>query len=801
MCKTIQGTTLKLSIKARLTILCVFLTSITSLILSISITRTAIDDASTALEKSAQERLVGLRDTTATNIESYFSTIEDQIITYSSNLMIVDALTEFIPAFNLAVRNNDIPSQQIHNSLQGYYRDHYDKQFRQLNDGESAGISELLLDISPGAKAMQYTYISNNASKLGEKDHLVSANTGTEYDRLHAKYHLPIRKFLQQFGYYDIFLVDADSGNIVYSVFKELDFGTSLKTGPYANHGIGLAFKRALSAKQADETFLTDFSPYLPSYNAPASFISSPIFKAGKLAGVLIFQMPVDRINNVMTHRQRWQETGLGESGETYLVGDDFNMRSDGRFLIEDKTSYLQLMQSIGLSEKIITQLDKKETSIGLQPVRTQGTAKALAGEEGFSIFADYRGIPVLSAYKPLNIAGLNWAIMSEIDKEEAFKEVDSLVKSIIYRTIATALVAVVVGAFLGWVIARLITRPIEQMAEVMSELAKGQGDLTQRVPVKGDDELARLGHQFNRFIQHLDGTFSSLRASVVRLVPIAEDQGEVIRSLTESIADQKQQTDNVNVSLNDTNQASELVSKQLQEVNEATQKGNNTVRASSQVVGEASDQIGNLVANMDTAVGALDELQSETSRIELVVDVINSIAEQTNLLALNAAIEAARAGEAGRGFAVVADEVRSLASKTRQSTEEVSEMVLAIQKSTSSVFESMEMGKENAEVSSSRMKNATQELYMLHDAMDLITRNVEGISGAVNTQKENFASVNHQYERLNESFSRAQDSTIEATEVGADITKMGAKLFDMVSAFKVTDDDISTSRRKLKRH
>jgi methyl-accepting chemotaxis protein len=112
-----------------------------------------------------------------------------------------------------------------------------------------------------------------------------------------------------------------------------------------------------------------------------------------------------------------------------------------------------------------------------------------------------------------------------------------------------------------------------------------------------------------------------------------------------------------------------------------------------------------------------------------------------------------------------------------------------------------MEMGKENAEVSSSRMKNATQELYMLHDAMDLITRNVEGISGAVNTQKENFASVNHQYERLNESFSRAQDSTIEATEVGADITKMGAKLFDMVSAFKVTDDDISTSRRKLKRH
>ncbi len=792
---------MKLSIKARLTILCVFLTSITCLILSVSITRSAIDDASSALESAAQERLVAVRDTTSENIESYFHIIEDQIITYSENLMIIDALTQFLPAFNDAIKASDTSSNEINKSLGGYYRNHYDAQFKKLNNGDSAGVTELLGQISSGAKVMQYTYISNNSANLGEKDNMVSANTGTEYDRIHAVYHPPIRKFLQQFGYYDIFLVDAGSGNIVYSVFKELDFGTSLKTGPYANHGIGQAFQRALAATKKDDTFLTDFAPYRPSYDSPASFISSPIYNGDKLIGVLIFQMPVDRINAVMTHHRRWQETGLGRSGETYLVGADYNMRSDGRFLIEDKPAYLELMRSIGLPENLIRELDNKETSIGFQPAKTEGTQKALAGEEGFAIFEDYRGVPVLSAFKPLNISGLNWAIMSEIDEEEAFKEVSPLVDSIVSTAVITAVVAIIIGALLGGLIAGFITRPIEKMSQVMSELAKGQGDLTQRVPVKGNDELANLGHQFNSFVHYLDATFSSLLGSVVRLVPIAQDQEEVIKRLTLSIGEQKQQTASVNDSLNETNQASDHVSEQLNEVHIATSRGNETVRSSSQVVTEASDELDILVANMDKAVGALDELQSETSRIVMVVDVINSIAEQTNLLALNAAIEAARAGETGRGFAVVADEVRSLASKTRQSTEEVSDMVQAIQRSTTLVFESMEKGKDNAERSSARMKNATQELLLVLDAMEQITHNVEGISGAVGSQKQNFASVNHQYEKLNESFALSQESALEASQVGEDITEMGSKLYSMVNKFKVSENDISINRRKENRH
>jgi methyl-accepting chemotaxis protein len=169
--------------------------------------------------------------------------------------------------------------------------------------------------VSDTGKALQFTFISDNPNALGEKDKLLKADNSSMYNQIHQKYHSSFRNYLNAFSYYDIFMIDIDSGEVVYSVYKELDFATSLLTGPYKSSGLGVAFNQAKTLNQG-ESVLIDFDPYLPSYNSPASFIASPIFVAGKREGVLIFQMPVEKINQIMTYDENWQKSGMGVSGE-----------------------------------------------------------------------------------------------------------------------------------------------------------------------------------------------------------------------------------------------------------------------------------------------------------------------------------------------------------------------------------------------------------------------------------------------------------------------------------------------------
>ena len=169
--------------------------------------------------------------------------------------------------------------------------------------------------------------------------------------------------------------------------------------------------REANKSTNADFVKLVDFEPYSPSYDSAASFIASPIFDdQRRKVGILIFQMPIDRINMVMTNNQKWKVCGLGESGETYIIGSDYKMRSQSRFLIEDKEGYHAQMAELGMDESLINIIQAKDSTILLQKIETKGTHAATAGETNIEIFEDYRHVPVLSAYAPLGIEGVDWA-------------------------------------------------------------------------------------------------------------------------------------------------------------------------------------------------------------------------------------------------------------------------------------------------------------------------------------------------------------------------------------------------------
>ncbi len=341
----------------------------------------ATNTARHALEAQTEQQLISLREIKKTQIEDYFNVIRKQVLTFSNDRMIIDGVKEFKSAFyRYREETLDADIDQYRSQLTHYYTDDFANEYKNQNHGENINTQNMYSDIDDDAVALQYTYIKANSNPLGSKDALVKTDNGSHYDQIHTRYHPHIRDFLNKFGYYDIFLVDPDTGKIVYSVFKELDFATSLISGPYANTGIGRAFKAAQTATRADFVYLDDFAPYTPSYDGPASFISSPIFDdSGKLEGVLIFQMPIDSINRVMTNAKRWSEIGLGTSGETYLVGSDGLMRSQSRFIIEDKVGFMTATKNVKLSENVRGAIDSKETTIGLFPVNTLATKSALS--------------------------------------------------------------------------------------------------------------------------------------------------------------------------------------------------------------------------------------------------------------------------------------------------------------------------------------------------------------------------------------------------------------------------------------
>jgi PAS domain S-box-containing protein len=443
----------------------------------------------TALERESFNKLTAVREMKANQIEDYFQLISSQLHTQSNDRMIIEAMRDFSQGYQ-DIEGETPLSVGMLPALDELYREEFLE--RLIPNLLREVTVEEYLPQSNEAAILQNLYISSNPFETGSKHLLDTANDGSSYSAAHELYHPIIRDFLEHFGYYDIFLVDP-KGNIVYSVFKEVDFGTSLTDGPYSDTNFARAFRAALNAEDTDTVIVEDFEPYHPSYNAPASFMATPIIDGGEKIGVLVFQMPIDRINYIMTNDQNWAEVGLGDSGETYLVGPDYLLRNQSRFLIEDSDNYFKAIDEIGVPLATMGQIRNLNSTIGLQEVDTEGTRAALAGETSTDIFPDYRGVSVLSAYKPLEISGLNWVIMSEIDEAEAFASIRSL--GLRLGIASLGLIAfIIIAAFF---FSRTLTRPLVELTNDAEMLSYGVLDL-EIGNMDSKDEIGDLARNFD---------------------------------------------------------------------------------------------------------------------------------------------------------------------------------------------------------------------------------------------------------------------------------------------------------------
>lgn len=724
-----------------------------------------------------QRDLTAKRTLVSRSIEDYFTTIQKQMSVMAQDVTMIKAAKEFNAAF--AARPIDLSAQD---KLKRYYQQDFQAEFNRQNP-QSISATTLYEALSPVAQSMQSLLIGNNPFPLGKKDKLSRIKEDSDYAKLHQHYHLSIKRFLNEFGFYDIFMVEPKSGHIVYSVFKELDYATSLKTGPYKNSGIAEAFNQALTLQQG-QTYLSDFAPYVPSYNNPASFIASPMFDNGELVSVLIFQMPIDRINSLMTQHGKWQEAGFGLSGEIYLVGQDKTLRNESRLFVEDPDGYFNAINNAGLKQSAL--IKQKDTTISLQPVTTKGAIEALAGTAGFAIFNDYRNVPVLSAYGPVNVLNQQWAVLSEIDEEEALQNVNLVIS----RVVLISGTVLAVGLLIAFVVAMWfsgqLTQPLAVLARHFSELSKGEADLTVRVPPSKVPEITEISDNFNTFVIQLQDIISVIKSAVDSIASSGAELSSGALQNERVIQQQNQETVDVKNAVQAFSESISTVSSQTQTAYNATQSAQDSVKENAGIAQLAVQDIRSLVEQVNHSVATIEQLHLSVKDIGEVLTVINTIADQTNLLALNAAIEAARAGEHGRGFAVVADEVRSLAAKTQDSTVTIQQQITTLTNSAGQAVTSMEAASGSAQGVIELVETVQQTLIGLTVVVDQIAQMNQSISDNSQSQTDTISAIDNNVNNLELRSQELHQSAGSVATVAWELSHLSEEVKSNIDRFKV---------------
>ena len=403
---------------------------------------------------------------------------------------------------------------------------HYDGFVKKLsNNLEISPNPDLYYPNTTEACYLQFEYIVENKNAAGEKHLLKDARDGSEYSKVHKQYHEYLTNVILKFGFYDIFLIDLERGDIVYTAYKETDFATNLFTGPYRESNLAQLARQLRQNSDIRKPRMIDFASYRPSYGAPAAFIGIPIIKNSQTMGALVLQLPVNEIDNIMTGNQNWKNDGLGESGETYLVGEDFLMRSISRFYLEDTVGYKSTLMEMGVAEEKIDLMYNIGTTINNQRVKTEGVEAALSGKTETKIIDDYRGVPVLSAFAKLKIDGLNWAILSEIDMAEANKPIENFKKKIF---IALCIIILLL-TFLAMFLAGRFVKPIEELTEGVQKLH--DGDFSTRIELDSNDEFGELAKSFNVMISDIENQHDLIEKQNV------ENEKLLLNFIPESVA------------------------------------------------------------------------------------------------------------------------------------------------------------------------------------------------------------------------------------------------------------------------
>ncbi len=464
---------------------------------------------------------------------------------------------------------------------------------------------------------------------------------------------------------------------------------------------------------------------------------------------------------------------------------------SASRGLYEGRTT-VGILSPVGLlagysadAGKLAQRLDQVDSAQGAELVRklAEGKLQILHGAQRLKVLAAFEPIP----------GGKPWGVLLDVPEsaltgpaETLKQELDALNTSGTLLELGLGLAAAIAGLLLVWLMARTVTKPILGVAAMLKDIASGEGDLTRRLQYDKRDELGELAGWFNRFLDKLQPTIAEVKRSVQAARGTADQSSAIATQTSAGMEQQYRQVDQVATASHEMSATAQDVARSAAQAAQAARDADQATREGLAVIDRTTTSIDTLAADMSSAMAEVEGLAQNSEKIGSVLEVIRSIAEQTNLLALNAAIEAARAGEAGRGFAVVADEVRNLARRTQESVEETRQVIEALQAGTRDVVGAMNSSHRQAQGGVEQVSQAATALQRIGQAVTVITDMNLQIASAAEEQSAVAEEINSNVATIRDVTESLSGQANESARVSQSLNSLANQQQGLMDQFRV---------------
>lgn len=497
------------------------------------------------------------------------------------------------------------------------------------------------------------------------------------------------------------------------------------------------------------------------------SSFNAPILVDGKFHGIVGADISVDFIQQVLSNANAQLYGGVGEIA---LISNNGRLAaySTDKSLIGKPAA-----QILDAEEQVLVQ-------------------RLPAGQSHYQI--DQAGGHV-ALFLPFSFEGTDarWVLMLQLPIAEVMKDLDQLMGALGAESRSSLTTMLIIGVLIAvagllaiWLISRRITRPLRDMVVMLDNIGQGEGDLTQRLHIDSRNELGQIATGLNTFLTRLQGMISEVVGSVQKVSDASEHTADIAIRTDKGVQTQLAEIELVATAVHEMTATAQDVARNATQAAEAASHADRAANQGRHIVQDTGATITELAGEIGRAVDVVQTLARDSENIDAILVTIRSIAEQTNLLALNAAIEAARAGEQGRGFAVVADEVRNLAQKTQQATGEIQQMIQQLQNGTRDVVQVMEQSQSRTQRSVEQADAAAEALQAITQAVSLINDMNNQIASAAEEQSAVAEDINRNVTNIGQVAQDVAGGAEEASQASAGLTRLAEQQRRLINQFKV---------------